>query len=730
MPDVIAPVHSATVDPTGQKNGEAVSIEGEISVAINSQEHLNTESNDAATTAVASVGDVSVAVQDDGQKKVSAMETRRRIMAIRPDALVPATKLFTSNGQEAVKIKMTETGVSSAKPVTIMTRFAEIVEKYPDQLAVAEKNNGRWVKWTYGQYYDSVIRTAKGFIKLGLEPCHAVGIIGFNSPEWFFSDLGAIFAGGYAAGIYTTNTPEACHYVADNCKANIIVAENDIQLQKILAIKERLPHLKAIIQYKGIVKPESKLPFVYTWSEFIEMAEDVDDSLLEERIRAQAPNKCATLIYTSGTTGNPKGVMLSHDNLTFTARSSITTLGLNREVLVSYLPLSHVAAQLIDIYSAIECAGSVYFARADALKGTLGETLREVRPTGFLGVPRVWEKMAEMMKAAGKNISGFKRKVATWAKGVGLKGNLALIDGGQVPFGWTVANAMVFKKARKALGLDRCKFMYSGAAPIAKETVEYFLSLNLPLLEGYGMSESTGPHTACLPGANRIASCGRDMVGFTTSLADADKDGNGEICMSGRHVFMGYLNMEEKTKETLDEMGRLHTGDVGKKDKDGFLFITGRIKELIITAGGENIAPVLIEDVVKEELPIIGNCMLVGDKKKFLSILLCVRTEVDGDAYPTNKLTAAAVDWCRSVGSSATRLQDIVEEKDAKVLEAIQKGVDRANKKAISNAQKIQKWSILPKDFSTPGGELGPTLKLKRPVVNKMYTDTIEAFYA
>ncbi|NWX38237.1 ACBG2 ligase, partial [Notiomystis cincta] len=571
-------------------------------------------------------------------------------------------------------------------------------------------------------------------LQLGLERFHGVGILGFNSAEWFIADIGAILAGGFAVGIYTTNSPEACHYVADNCSANVIVVENHKQLQKILEIEDRLPHLKGIVQYGEEIK--EKRPKLYSWREFMELGRDVPDSRLQEIIASQKPNQCCTLIYTSGTTGQPKGVMLSHDNLTWTAAAAGRFIMLSdaremQEEVVSYLPLSHIAAQMSDIWSAMTFGVQVYFAQPDALKGSLVETLQEVRPTAFLGVPRVWEKIEEKMKSVGMKASALRRKVASWAKGVGLQTNLKMMNGcSEVPVNFRLARQLVYRKVRKAIGLDRCTKCYTGAAPITRDTLEFFLSLNIPVLELYGMSESSGPHTLSLPHAFKLGSCGKELTGCHTLIHKPDKDGIGEICFSGRHVFMGYLNMEDKTKEAIDEDGWLHSGDLGKHDKDGFLFITGRIKELIITAGGENIPPVPIEDAVKNAVPIISNAMLVGDKAKFLAMLLTLKCEVDAETgEPRDELSEEALEFCQKLGSNATTVSEIIISRDNAVYSAIQKGISAVNDRAVSNAQKIQKWVLLEKDFSLFGGELGPTMKLKRPVVAEKYQDLIAQFY-
>ncbi|NWI63722.1 ACBG2 ligase, partial [Todus mexicanus] len=402
-----------------------------------------------------------------------------------------------------------------------------------------------------------------------------------------------------------------------------------------------------------------------------------------------------------------------------------------QELVVSYLPLSHIAAQMTDIWWPMTFGVQVFFAQPDALKGTLVETLREVRPTGFLGVPRVWEKMEGSMKSAGSKSSAFRRKVAAWAKGVGLRTNLKRMNGHpDISLNFHLASLLVYKKVQKALGLDRCTMCLTGAAPIPKETLEFFLSLNIPVLEVYGMSESTGPHTTSLPHAFRLTSCGRDIPGCRTLIYKPDKDGVGEICFSGRHIFMGYLNMEEKTKEAIDEDGWLHSGDLGKVDKDGYLFITGRIKELIITAGGENVPPIPIEDAVKDAVPIISNAMLVGDKAKFLAMLLTLKCKVDLDTgEPGDDLTPEAIEYCQRLGSKATKVSEIISGKDKAVYAAIQKGIDAVNERAVSNAQKIQKWILLEKDFSLFGGELGPTMKLKRPAVVQKYKKQIAQFY-
>nr|XP_035142080.1 long-chain-fatty-acid--CoA ligase ACSBG2 isoform X3 [Callithrix jacchus] len=544
--------------------------------------------------------------------------------------------------------------------------------------------------------------------ELGLERFHGVGILGFNSAEWFITALGAILAGGLCVGIYATNSAEACQYVITNAKVNILLVENDQQLEKILSIPQsRLEPLKAIIQYRLPVKNSNNL---YSWDDFMELGRSIPDTQLEKVIQSQKANQCAVIIYTSGTTGIPKGVMLSHDNITWTAGAVAKDLKLTEkhEMVVSYLPLSHIAAQMMDIWIPIKIGALTYFAQPDALRGTLINTLKEVKPTVFLGVPRIWEKMHVEVKENSAKFTGLRKKVFVWARNIGFKINSKKMLGKyNTHMSYRMAKTLVFSKVKMSLGLDHCHSFISGAAPLNQETAEFFLSLDLPIGELYGLTESSGPHTISNQNNYRLLSCGKILTGCKNMLVQQSKHGTGEICLWGRHIFMGYLESEAETTKAIDEEGWLHSGDLGQLDSLGFLYVTGRIKEILITAGGENVPPIPIETLVKKKIPIVSNAMLVGDKMKFLSILLTLKCEINQmSGEPLDKLTSEAINFCRGLGSWASTVTEIVKQKDVLVYKAIQEGINDVNQEATSNAQKIQKWVILEKDFSIYGGEL------------------------
>ncbi|KAJ9591843.1 hypothetical protein L9F63_001660, partial [Diploptera punctata] len=386
---------------------------------------------------------------------------------------------------------------------------------------------------------------------------------------------------------------------------------------------------------------------------------------------------------------------------------------------------------LIDIYIGIKGALTLYFADKDALKGSLVKTLQEVRPTRFFAVPRIWEKIHEKMQKIGNESGMIKTAISSWAKYHGLQHYLDKIKGiERNSYSYLLARALIFSRVKKALGLDQCTSFVAGAAPLSADIKKYLMSLDIPILDVYGMTECTGIAISGHIDQLHIEAVGRELPGSYRKISRGYVDGYHKICFKGRHVFMGYLNDPERTSEVLDSENWLHSGDLGKIDKDGFVYVTGRLKELIITAGGENVAPVLIEEEVKKNLPCISNAMLIGDTRKFLTILLTIKTEVNTETgEPLDELTSETKQWCKDIGCEAHTVTDILQNSNKKFEDAIQKGINEANRKAVSNAQRVQKFAILPHDFSIPTGELGPTMKLKRNFVTKKYEHIIESLY-
>lgn len=572
-----------------------------------------------------------------------------------------------------------------------------------------------------------------------------MNIIGFNSPEWFIANCGSIFAGGIAAGIYTTNLPEACKYITDHSRAQVVVVEGNKQLAKYVSIASSLANLKVIVVWGEPVDASIASKFsgvrVCTFEEFMAIGEQngVSDEEIERRQMSVKPGNCSTLIYTSGTTGPPKAVMISHDNVTWTTKVLLDSyLHVNHtDKIISYLPLSHIAGQVIDLHVPMYLGACTYFCQPDALKGSLTLTMRDVRPSIFFGVPRVWEKIQEKMVQMGRENTGIKKFLGNWAKSIGMDHTKRsqFGAGGGTPCGYSCANALILSKIKEGLGLDNCKGCFTAAAPIAPETLWYFGSLDIPVYEVFGQSECTGPHTVSYPGCWKIGTCGRPMLGTESRIAP----GTQELCYRGRHIFMGYMYDMEKTMETIDDEGYLHSGDVGEFDNDrdprvlvgpaGFMRITGRIKELIITAGGENVPPVLIENEVKAAMVAISNVMVIGDKRKFLSMILSLKVEVDPESgAPTDKLAADSLFVGNNIGSSAKTLSEAAQ--CEKWIKYINEGTKIANSKTTSAAQIVQKWKMLPVDFSEKAGDLTPTLKLKRNVVAAKYADLIDSIYA
>ena len=535
-----------------------------------------------------------------------------------------------------------------------------------------------------------------------MQPGQGASIIGFNCPQWLVADVAAIYAGGFPAGIYTTNSPEQCKYIAEHSDSAVAFCEDESQLAKFLEIRDGLPLLKACVLMNG----SHDDPNVHSWAEFMAAGESVSDEDLQARIDAQDVDQVCTLIYTSGTTGDPKAVMISHDNITWTTDTALNTLGgRDGDRFISYLPLSHIAEQVISLHGPMVAGGTTYF--AESLE-KLGDNLKEVRPTIFLAVPRVWEKIQAKMVAAGKDTKGLKRKLVDWAKAKGLEAGYASQEGKPAPAFIGLADKLVHSKVRAALGLDECRLQITSAAPISKSTLEFFLALGIPIMEVYGMSECTGPATISMPDRYRTGSVGWVIPGGEVKIAE-----DGEICMRGRHVLKGYYKNPEATAEAIDSDGWLHSGDIGEIDAQGFLRITDRKKDLIITAGGENIAPQLLEGLLKG-IPVVSQAVVVGDRQKHLSALLTI------DETKVQEVIDES-------GSSAKTMEGLAT--DAKAHAWLMAQVEEINK-GLARVQTIKKIKILPRDLSIEGGEMTPTMKVKRKIVNANYAADIEAFYA
>jgi long-subunit acyl-CoA synthetase (AMP-forming) len=587
------------------------------------------------------------------------------------------------------------------KKRTVMDAFDETADARGSAPALKWKQGGQWKEKSWTDYHKDVRAFAKSLLKIGVEPGKGVSIIGFNCPQWCIADIGAIYAGARPAGIYTTSSAEQCQYVSDHSESQVVVCENREQLDKFKEVRDRLPHLKALVLMYGDDSDDQ----VYSWQEFLKHGEDVSDKDLDDRIASQHPDDVCTYIYTSGTTGNPKAVMISHDNITWTAKVALDLIGGQEDQVISYLPLSHIAEQVISLHGPVFHRGCTWFAESIEL---LGDNLREVRPTMFLAVPRVWEKIqAKIVAAASKN-TGLKKKIGAWARGQGLAGGYADQKGEPRPFLYGLADKLVFSKVRDQLGLDRCRIQITSAAPISKSTLEFFLSLGVPIMEVYGMSECTGPATISLPNKYITGKVGRKMPGTELKIAE-----DGEILMKGRHVFKGYFKNDEATQESLNADGWLHSGDIGEIDDEGFLQITDRKKDLLITAGGENIAPQVIEGQLKG-IPAVSQAVVVGDRQKHLAALLTL------DETKLELVIAES-------GSSAKTMADAA--KDEKVRAWLMAQVEEINKR-LARVQSIKKIAVLPADLSIEAGELTPTMKVKRKVVNKKYEDVITAFYA
>jgi len=638
-----------------------------------------------------------------------------------------------------------------------------------------------WKSWSVGDYLAEGKAAAKGFIHYGLQLWGTVTVFGFNAPEWQMSAVGAVYAGAKIAGIYPSDSRENIFYKLHHSASAVAVIEDEEKLKKVLSNVHDLPDLLLIVTYmcesvdKVIKRPGLPDVHILTWDQLIDTGKqsNLDGELAKRHTHIRPGNACA-LVYTSGTTGNPKAVMISHDNIYAAATQAIET-GLGKSIsgvdclrIISYLPLSHIAGMLVDIWFPIvlghhyrgEIDCETYFARPYDLKeGTIVNRFATARPSIFLGVPRVWEKIAEKLKALGKANKGLKLTIATWAKSKGLHHGLAcqITGDGSYPPMYGIADTVILRMIRQKLGLNDCLYALTGAAPIGKETLEYFASLGIPIMETYGMSESTGSTTFSTGVTNLFGTIGFGPTGFDNAVFHIDEktgvkklaprakdvfnpteEEQGEVCFRGRHIMMGYManmkygkahieEMKKKNSETIDEDGWLHSGDKGTQGENGMFRITGRYKELIITAGGENIAPVPIEDDIKKNCPAISNIMMVGDKMKYNTVLITLKcVGATGELQGTNILDGEAKEVNPKVTTTEEAAKCPIWNKY--ITDAIT-ATNQNSAVCVSQPSRVQKFTILPRDFSVATEEFTATFKLKRSVVQEMYKAEIATMY-
>ncbi|EYF01449.1 AMP-dependent synthetase/ligase [Chondromyces apiculatus] len=586
---------------------------------------------------------------------------------------------------------------------TIPRRLFARAKERPEAPAYLVRESGSWKATPWRQYAAEVMRAGKALMAMGLEVGSTVSILGFNRPEWVILDVAAMAIGGAPAGVYSTSSAEELKYIVHHAESKVLLVENAQQLGKALKVWGELPLLAHVVLMRGT--EASGDPRVLTWDDFLTRGAEVTDEAFFARLDAVEPGALATLIYTSGTTGPPKGVMLSHRNLTWTADVARRLIDLTPwDCSLSYLPLSHIAEQVFTIHGPITAGSSVYFAESIE---KMAENLREVQPTIFFGVPRVWEKLHAGVSAKLGEAKGLKRAIAAQAMAAG-RAYHDVLNRDEIPnplltVKHRLFERLVYGKVKQAVGFGRARVCVSGAAPIGVEVLDFFAGLDLPIREVYGQSEDTGPTSFNLPGRSRFGSVGPAFPGLDVRIAE-----DGEIQVKGPNVFLGYYKDPEGTAETLLE-GWLCTGDLGKFDQDGFLHITGRKKDIIITAGGKNITPQNIEVGLKRH-PLVAEAVVIGDRRRYLTAIIVLNPE-------------AAQQLATERGLSGPLHEN------PEIRREVQRAVDEVNAQ-FAQVETVKRFTIASRSFGIDTGELTPTLKVKRRNVVENFAREIDAMYA
>lgn len=559
-----------------------------------------------------------------------------------------------------------------------------------------------WEPHSWTEFAAEAQTAARALIALGVQRGDVVCILGFNRPEWVIMDHAAMMVGAVPAGIYWTSSADEVGYILNHSKAPVVLVENEDRYERVAVQRGKLPHLRHVVMMKGAAAHNGG---TMTWEQFLALGDAYHQAELERRLNSISPEHPGTLIYTSGTTGPAKAVELSHGNLAWTAKALSGVFSLNEtDRLISYLPLAHIAEQMGAIHNQALMGFSIYFARSIE---ELADHLKEVRPTVFFGVPRVWEKMLAAIQLKLSEATGVKAKLAAWAQSVGQRWHAGVLAGRSPSLGLrlqkALADKLVHGKVKAAMGFDQARLLITGAAPIAPETLLFFTGLDLSVYELYGQSEVSGPTSLNMPGAVKVGSVGKLIPGMEVKIAD-----DGEILVRGPNVFQGYVGMPEQTAETLID-GWLHSGDLGRVDEDGFLYITGRKKDLLITSGGKNISPGNIEADLMN-VPLIEHAVVCGDGRHFLSALITLKADALAEFAKHRNLPPVDL-----------HAHPLVEE-------TLRLAIDEINRHHARVAN-IRKFRVLDYTFTIEAGELTPTMKVKRKVVINKFQDVVESMY-
>ena len=595
---------------------------------------------------------------------------------------------------------------------TIPKLLLERVERFGKRVAMRDKDYGIWQSYSWEDYGNYATWCGLALMKLGLKEGERVAIVSDVCPQWLFVDLGAMGIGGVSFGIYPTDAPAQIEYIMNDCQAKFYFAENDEQLDKLLEVRDKIPSLEKIIVFDMEGLHHLKDEGILSFDDFIELGREEErkqPTLFAERVRSTKPDDIALLVYTSGTTGPPKGAMITHSNVLFQLRNNKEVLPYDEtERTLAFLPLCHIAERMFTTFTQLSTGHTVYFAE-DADSAI--DNLREVSPTAFFAVPRIWEKFYSSVVIMLKDATFLEKAAYHVAMKIGKRYGDKKMEGEEVSrwleWQFKAADFFVFKNIKRMLGIGDCSFAFSGAAPIAPDLIGWYYALGIYMAEGYGQTETSGLATLPYPmGSYKYGSVGKVVPNTELKLA-----ADGEILTKGPHIFKGYWNQPEKTAETIID-GWLHSGDIGFIDNEGWIKITGRKKDIIITAGGKNITPSEIENGLKFS-PYIQDAVVIGDKRKFLSALIMIdQDNVSKFAQDERIPFSDFASLCAA----------------KEVIELIKSEVDKVNKE-FARVEQIKAFKLIDRLILPEDDEITATGKLKRSFVSEKYKTLIDEMY-